>query len=42
MVYTDEAAAYRGLARDYGREAVNHGVGEYVRGKAHTQGVESP
>ena len=41
MVYTDEAKAYRGLARDYGHEAVNHGVGEYVRGQAHTQGIES-
>ena len=41
MVYTDEAGAYRGLARDYGHEAVNHGVGEYVRGQAHTQGIES-
>ena len=41
MVYTDEAGAYRGLARDYGHEAVNHGAGEYVRRQAHTQGIES-
>ena len=38
-VYTDEAAAYGGIPRDH--EAVNHGVGEYVRGMAHTNGMES-
>ena len=37
-VYTDEHAAYRGLPN---REAVRHGVGEYVRGQAHTNGIES-
>lgn len=40
-VYSDEAAAYKGLGRDYEHEAVNHGVAEYVRGKAHTNGMES-
>ena len=40
-VYTDEAAAYKGLARDYDHEAVNHTVSEYVRGQAHTNGMES-
>ncbi|MCY3671098.1 MAG: transposase, partial [Alphaproteobacteria bacterium] len=34
-VYTDEAAAYRGMPLKY--EAVNHSVGEY----AHTNGIES-
>ena len=38
-VYTDEAAAYRHLDRPH--EAVAHGVGEYVRGQAHTNGMES-
>jgi transposase-like protein len=38
-VYTDEAAAYKGLP--YHHEAVKHTVAEYVRGKAHTNGVES-
>ena len=38
MVYTDGASAYRGLRH---HEAVHHSVGEYVRGKAHTNGVES-
>ena len=40
-VYTDDAAAYRGLARDFDHEAVNHTVSEYVRGQAHTNGMES-
>ena len=38
MVYTDEAAAYDRLPN---REAVNHGVGQYVDGQAHTNGLES-
>ena len=33
MVYTDGATAYRGRKN---HEAVHHSVGEYVRGKAHT------
>ena len=37
-VYTDDASAYDGLAN---REAVKHSVAEYVRGQAHTNGVES-
>ena len=40
-VYTDEAAAYKGLARDYRHEPVNHSASQYVRGKAHTNGMES-
>lgn len=38
-VFTDEAGAYEGLPFDH--EAVNHSAGEYVRGMAHTNGVES-
>lgn len=38
-VYTDDAAAYYHLDRYH--EAVQHGVGEYVRGQAHTNGMES-
>ena len=38
-VYTDEARAYQGMT--YTHEAVAHGVGEYVRGMAHTNGMES-
>ncbi len=41
MVVTDEAAAYKGLARDYRHTAVNHTVNQYVRGQAHTSGMES-
>ena len=37
-VYTDETGAYNGLEN---HETVNHSVGEYVRGMAHTNGVES-
>ncbi len=39
-LYTDEAAAYRGMP-EYDHEAVNHSVGEYVRAMAHTNGMES-
>ena len=38
-VYTDDAKAYRGVERDH--EAVRHSVSEYVRGQAHTNGIES-
>ena len=41
VIYTDEHGAYAGLAADFEHEAVNHSVGEYVRGMAHTQGIES-
>ena len=37
-VYTDGSYAYDGLPN---REMVRHSVGEYVRGQAHTNGVES-
>ena len=40
-VYSDEASAYKGLARDFRHEAVNHSASEYVRGQAHTNGMES-
>ena len=39
-LYTDESAAYRGMP-EYTHEAVNHSVGEYVRGMASTNGMES-
>ena len=38
-VYTDEAQAYVGMRRRH--EAVKHSVKEYVRGQAHTNGIES-
>ena len=37
-VYTDGAKAYRGIPN---HQAVQHGVGEYVRGQVHTNGIES-
>ena len=40
-VYTDDAAAYNALDPWFDHEAVNHSVGEYVRGQAHTNGIES-
>ena len=39
-VYTDDAAAYKGMT-DVDHKAVKHSVGEYVRGMAHTNGMES-
>ena len=38
-VYTDEHGSYEGMPFDH--EAVKHSVGEYVRGQAHTNGMES-
>ena len=38
-VYTDDAAAYKGLSRPH--ESVKHSVSEYVKGMAHTNGMES-
>lgn len=39
IIFTDEARAYSGLPRAH--ETVGHGVGEFVRGMAHTNGLES-
>ena len=38
MIYTDDHASYQGMAN---HEVVNHSTGEYVRGMAHTNGIES-
>ncbi len=38
-IYTDDHRAYSGMRFDH--EAVHHSVGEYVRGMAHTNGIES-
>ena len=37
---TDDAGQYRHMHRDFDHEVVNHGIGEYVRGDAHTNTVE--
>ena len=39
IVYSDEAKAYRSIPREH--FSVNHGVGEFVREQAHTNGMES-
>ena len=42
VVVTDQHAAYVGLdAAGYQHIRINHSVGEYVRDKAHTNGIES-
>ena len=38
-VYTDEHQSYEGIP--FAHESVVHSVGEYVRGMAHTNGMES-
>ena len=40
-VYTDKWKGYAGVSYNYKHEAVNHSIGEYVRGQAHTNGIES-
>ena len=39
-LFTDSAAAYRGLGTDFKHEVVDHAV-EYVRGQVHTNGIEN-
>ena len=39
IVYTDEAAAYKGMP--FKHESVRHSAGEYVKEMAHTNGMES-
>ena len=39
VVYTDDTAAYEGIPNPH--ESVKHSVNEYVRGMAHTNGIES-
>lgn len=40
-VNTDELSSYNGLGMDFNHQTVNHGSGEYVRGKVHTNTAES-
>ena len=40
MVYTDEARAYLGLKK-HQHKAVKHSMGQFVKGLAHTNGIES-
>ena len=38
-VYTDDGSAYIGIDRNHA--SVNHSAGEYVKGMAHTNGIEA-
>lgn len=42
-IYSDEWKAYKNLAKNHGykHEVVNHGQGEYVRGKKYTNNIEN-
>ena len=41
-MYTDQGRGYVGLKKkNYKHFPVNHSVGEYIKGQAHTNGVES-
>ena len=40
-VYTDDHRGYRSLKEVYEHGTVKHSVGEYVKGQAHTNGIES-
>jgi ISXO2-like transposase domain len=40
MLYTDQAAGFRGLNREYAHEVINHAE-EYVHGNVHTNSIES-
>ena len=39
-VFTDDSTSYRGM-EGYGHDSVNHSAREYVRGRVHTNGIES-
>jgi len=39
-IMTDEFLAYKGLGREFNHQTVNHGIGEYVNGLAHTNTAE--
>jgi transposase-like protein len=41
LLMSDEGMKYRKVLKDYKREVVNHSKGEWVRGDAHTNGIEN-
>jgi len=41
VVMTDAAVVYKHLGKTFEHHTVNHSIGEYVRGQAHTNGIES-
>ena len=40
-IYTDGSTSYTDADGTYTHQAVRHSIGEYVRGQAHTNGIES-
>ena len=40
FLMTDDAGQYRHMHKDFRHEVIKHGIGEYVRGEAHTNTVE--
>ena len=40
FLMTDDSGQYRHMHKDFRHEVINHGIGEYVRGDAHTNTVE--
>lgn len=41
VIMTDDAGIYRKLSNDFAHEVVNHSIEEYVRGRTHTNTIES-
>ncbi len=41
VVYTDDFPGYADLTLYFNHQPVNHKVGEYIKGQAHTNGIES-
>lgn len=41
FLMTDDAGWCRHMHKDFRHAVINHGIGEYVRGEAHTNTVES-
>lgn len=37
---TEDAGQYRHMHKDFAHQTINHGIGEYVRGEAHTNTIE--